>query len=218
MQYRYVYFVNKQSLKSSNVKRHFETRHKSFDIKYPIGSNLRKSKVEALCSNYSASTQIMSRTMTAQEKCVEASLRISWTLAKHMKPFSDADIVKECLIEAGNALFENKDVVDTIRRIPLSTSSNTRNTEVLAEENCKSIKQLLASTDEYALALDKSCDITDTSQMIVFGRFFDKDRQQFVEELLTILPMTGKTGGEDLYSALMEYFEKAEFDLKKLYQ
>ncbi|CAH0731336.1 unnamed protein product, partial [Brenthis ino] len=86
----------------------------------------------------------MSRSMTEQEKCGEASLRISWTLAKHMKPFTDADIVKECMLAAGNVLFENrKDVVETIRRIPLSASTNSRNTHVLAEENHCDVKRQL---------------------------------------------------------------------------
>lgn len=113
---------------------------------------------------------------------------------------------------------ENKqDVVDTIRRIPLSANTNTRKTEVLAEESYKGLKQLIAATDRYALALDESCDITD-SRLIVFVRFLDNAKEQFVEELLTMLPMTGQTRGEDLYKALMEHFEKAELDLERLYQ
>lgn len=204
-------------IKSSNVKRHFETKHKSFDTNYPINSSLRKSKIERLRSNYSVSTQILNRTMTLQEKCTEASLRVSWTLAKHMKPFTDADIVKECMIEAASVLFDNKqDVVDTIKRTPLSTNTNTRNTEVLAEESYKSLKEDLLATQWFALALDESCDITDKAQLIVFVRFFNSSKEKFVEELLTMLPIAGQTRGEDLYKCLMEYFEKTELNLKKM--
>lgn len=154
--------------------------------------------------------------MTEQEKCGEASLRISWTLAKHMKPFTDADIVKECMLEAGNVLFENrKDVVETIRRIPLSASTNTRNTHVLAEENHCDVKRQLNNSDYYALAMDESCDITDKAQLVIFVRFLDKMRQTFVEELLIILPLIGRTRGEDMMDAVMDYFVKNELDLKK---
>lgn len=204
-------------VKSSNIKRHYETKHKSFEEKYPVGSNVRKTKIQSLLSNYITSTQIMNRSMTEQEKCSEASLRISWTLAKHMKPFSDADIVKECMLEAGNALFENKkDVVDTLRHIPLSASSSTRNTQVLGEESFKTLKETLAATDCFALALDESCDITDTAQLIIFVRYLDTTHEQFHEELLTILPMSGTTTGDDLYKATMGYFDKVGLDMKKV--
>jgi len=112
-------------IKSSNLKRHYESKHKSFSEKYQVGSNLRKSKIESLYLSYSTSTQIINKVMSEQEKCAEASMRISWILAKHMKPFTDADIIKECMIEAGNALFDSKnDIMETIRNIQLSTSSN----------------------------------------------------------------------------------------------
>jgi len=53
--------------------------------------------------------------MSEQEKGTEASMRISWILAKHTKPFTDADIIKECMVEAGNALFDSKnDIMETI--------------------------------------------------------------------------------------------------------
>ncbi|XP_055918205.1 protein FAM200A-like [Eupeodes corollae] len=155
--------------------------------------------------------------MTEQEKCGEASLRISWTLAKHMKPFTDADVVKECFLEAGNALFENKkNVVEMIRRIPLSASTSTRNTHVLAEENHCDLKRQLNNANYYALAMDESCDITDTAQLIIFVRYLDKTRETFVEEILALLPLLGRTRGEDMIKAVMDYFEKDELDLKKL--
>jgi hypothetical protein len=74
-------------IKDANVNQHYETMHKSFAKRYLFGSNLRKSKVVCLCPNFITSTQIMSRSMTEQEKCTEASSRFSWVFAKHMKPF-----------------------------------------------------------------------------------------------------------------------------------
>ncbi|XP_060846419.1 general transcription factor II-I repeat domain-containing protein 2-like [Rhopalosiphum padi] len=204
-------------IKSSNLKRHYETKHKSFSEKYQVGSNLRKSKIESLYLSYSTSTQIIDKAMSEQEKCTEASMRISWILAKHMKPFTDADIIKECMIEAGNALFDSKnDIMETIRNIPLSTSSNTRNTELLAKENHSNLIQSLSATGYYVLAMDESCDKTDTAQLCIFVRYFDNTSEQFVEEILTILPLLGTTCGEDIYKAVIEYFEKYKLDMKKL--
>ncbi|XP_025415972.1 uncharacterized protein LOC112687468 [Sipha flava] len=118
------------------MKRHYETKHKSFSEKYQVGSNLRKSKIESLYLSYSTSTQINNKAMSEQEKCTEASIHISWILPKHMKLFTNADIIKECIVEAGNVLFDSKNnIMETTRNIPLSTSSDTRNTELLAKEN-----------------------------------------------------------------------------------
>ena len=66
-------------VKSSNIKRHYETKHKSFGEKYPIRSNTRKSKIAGLSTNYSAPTKIISRSITEQEKCTDAALCVSWT-------------------------------------------------------------------------------------------------------------------------------------------
>jgi len=97
--------------------------------------------------------------MSEKEKCTEASMYISLILAKHMKPFTDADIIKECMIEAGNTLFDSKnDIMETIRNIPLSTSSNTRNTELLAKVNHSNLIPFLSAAGYYALAMDESCD------------------------------------------------------------
>lgn len=33
---------------------------------------------------------------------------ISWILAKHIKPYTDVGIIKEYMLDAGNALFKNQ--------------------------------------------------------------------------------------------------------------
>lgn len=77
-------------------------------------------------------------------------------------------------MHAGYALFENKkDITNAIRWIPLPASSSTRNTQVLSEENYKTLKQTFAATG-YDLALDESCDITNTTQLIIFVCYLDR--------------------------------------------
>lgn len=58
-----------------------------------------------------------------------------------MKPFIDADIIKECMLQSVSLLFENKkEIVETFCHIPISASINTRNTEVLAKNNHNQLK------------------------------------------------------------------------------
>ncbi|XP_025409221.1 uncharacterized protein LOC112682745 [Sipha flava] len=139
-------------MKVFNIKRHYET-HKSFAEKFPLGTGLRKIKIENLKMKYKSATQILSHTMTEQQKCAQASLQMSWILGKHMKPFTDADIFKECMLQSVNVLFENKkEIVETFRHIPIiSASTNTRNTEVLAKDYHNQLKQDPSTVDFYSI-------------------------------------------------------------------
>lgn len=134
-----------------------------------------------------------------------------------MKSFADADIIKECMVEAGNVLFNSKnDIMEIIRKIPLPMSSNIPSTELLVKENHSNLIQSLSAIGYYVLAMDESCNNTDKAQLCIFVRYFDNTSKQFVEEILTILPLLGTIYGEDIYKAVIEYFEKYKLDMKKL--
>ena len=46
--------------------------------------------------------------MTQQQKATKWSLRVVWILGKHKKPFSDAEIIKECMTEVTDTMFDGK--------------------------------------------------------------------------------------------------------------
>ena len=86
---------------------------------------------------YEKSTMILANTMTAQEKATECSLRIAWILGRHKKPFTDAEVVKECMIQTAETLFDGKqrdEIIDKVKQIPLSDSTAMRRTGLLAED------------------------------------------------------------------------------------
>ena len=51
---------------------------------------------------------VFANTLTAQKKATECSLRIAWILGKQKKPFSDAEIVSECMIQTAETVFDGK--------------------------------------------------------------------------------------------------------------
>ena len=81
-------------LKSSNLKRHYESKHSKFERVYKQGTEEQKQKINHLKPQREMSTMILANMTTAQEKATECSLRIAWILGKHKKPFNDAEIVK----------------------------------------------------------------------------------------------------------------------------
>ncbi|XP_049945866.1 protein FAM200A-like [Schistocerca serialis cubense] len=147
--------------------------------------------------------------MSEQEKSAEAALRVC-TLSKHQKPFSNSEIMKECMLEVASELFEEKkDVVAVIQSIPMSARSNTRRTDILATDIKSILLELLENTPFFAIALDESCDIVDDEQISIFVRFFDIENKIFREELLAILPLKGNTRGEDLFKAIDEFINNS---------
>ncbi|XP_071053685.1 general transcription factor II-I repeat domain-containing protein 2-like [Onthophagus taurus] len=155
--------------------------------------------------------------MSEQEKSAEAALRVCWTLSKHQKPFSDSEIMKECMLEVASALFgERKDVVAAIQSIPMSARSNTRRMEILATDIKSSLLELLEKAPCYAIALDESCDVVDDEQISIFVRFFDVENKIFREELLAILPLKGNTRGEDLFKAIDKFINNSNIRYDKI--
>lgn len=204
-------------IKSTNLKRHYETVHQQFHQNFPLGSKARQEKLQAYTASYQKSTSILIRSMSEQEKSADAAFRVCWTLNKHQKPFSDSEIVKECMLGVTAALFEDKkDVIAAIQGIPLSAKSNTKRTEILAADNKRSLLELLEKAPCYAIALDESCDIADVEQMSIFVRFFDIENKEFREELLAVLPFKGQTRGEDLFKTFDDFMIKSNISYGKM--
>nr|XP_023030284.1 EPM2A-interacting protein 1-like [Leptinotarsa decemlineata] len=95
-------------VKSGDLKRHYETTHQQFLKNCPLGSQARKEKIQTYLSSYEKSTKLLVRCMSVQENTTEAALRVCWTLNKHQKPFSDSEIMKECMLAVVTSLFEEK--------------------------------------------------------------------------------------------------------------
>ena len=70
--------------------------------------------------------------MIVEETARECSLKIAWILGKHKKPFTDSEIVKKCMLETVETLFDDKiksEIKEKINKIPLSDSTSMRRTE-----------------------------------------------------------------------------------------
>jgi len=191
--------------KVANISRHYETKHlKRYDKDFPKGSSLRIEKVNVRRSSFERSQMIMKRLMSKQEKCTEASLRVTWILVKHMVPFSYSEIVKECLIQVSNAVFDNKkEIAEMFSKIPLSHDSAIRKTEICAKSVRESILADLTKTQFFSLAIDESTDISNVAQMTVFIRYVLINN--YKEELLTLLPLHDCTTGQILFERFQEF-------------
>lgn len=201
-------------IKSGNVKRHFETKHKEYDTKYPPKSAVRTSKIAALKASFHSSTLILTKSMNLSENATEASMRIVWILGRHKKSFRDAEVVKECMIAASSVLFADSKSVETVKQVPLSDSTAMRRSDDLAENVFDQLILAVQKADSFALACDESTDKTDLSQMCVCVRFFDGT--QFIEDFLALLTLSKQTRGEDVFSVLTHFMQHNNLDVTKM--
>jgi hypothetical protein len=186
------------------------TMHKDYISKYPDNSEIRRNKVEDLKHNLRSRQAIFSKPVNKAKAAIITSYKITEILAKK-KPFEDGNMIKECLVVAGNSLcneFKNKtEICNAIKEVQLSQSTVTRRVEYMSDDSEQQMRQDLEICEFFSLQLDESTDVGDVSQLVVFIRMVFSDGN-IKEELLKTVPLHGKTRGEDIfqsfYASLLE--------------
>ena len=95
-------------VKSSNLKRHYEIKHRHFKDSYPQKSEVMTRRINELKAQYEQSARVLSHFLSAQ-RTYECSLRIQWILGQHKNPFTDGSIVKECMNAVSETLLDGKE-------------------------------------------------------------------------------------------------------------
>ncbi|XP_033833370.1 SCAN domain-containing protein 3-like [Periophthalmus magnuspinnatus] len=168
---------------------------------------------------YIQRSRVLVRGLNTQEKVSSASLKASWILARHGKPFTDAEILKDVMVSVLQELSTDKTtdaLIASVKQMPLSARTAVRRIEVLSSDIHGDIICALREVDHYSLAIDESTDTTDVAQMCVYVRYFDDKTVSFQEELLFLIPLEGQTTGEILFAKLEEQFRKHSLSLEKI--
>ena len=121
---------------------------------------------------------------------------LAYKLAKHNKPFSDGEFVKECMLDAVDITCP--EVRTKIEAISLSRRTVVRRIGGIAQNLSEQLFEAGKSFEWYSLALDESTDIGDTAQLLVFIRGIDENFE-ITEELLSLEHLKDTTTGQDLF-------------------
>jgi hypothetical protein len=97
-----IYNVSVAVSKKCNAE-HFMTMNKDYTSKHP-NSEIRRNKAEDLKHNLRSRQAIFSKPIKKAEAATTASYKIAGIFAKK-KPFGDGNVIKECLVVAGDSLF-----------------------------------------------------------------------------------------------------------------
>ena len=121
--------------------------------------------------------------------------------------YSDAELIKDCIIEAASCLESVK--VYKYKKLPLSRRTITDRKHELAFSVSE---QLYATTKMCVIALDEATDINDSAQVLFFIRLITSDFQCY-EELLGLGTLTNRTRGIDVLNLFKEKFCKINLNL-----
>ena len=137
-----------------------------------------------------------------------------------MKPLTDAELVKKCMLDAIESVVENpskrEELMKKIEEIPLSNDTSTRRAEKLSGDVSDELKARIKKAEHMSLAIDESTDKTDSAQLLVYVRYYIPD-SGFHEDVLGIYTMEGRTTGADIFSVLCVEIDGSGLG-KKLWQ
>ncbi|KAM3850152.1 general transcription factor II-I repeat domain-containing protein 2A-like [Diretmus argenteus] len=134
---------------------------------------------------------------TPRDAAVRTSFVISHKIARNVKAFSDGEFIKEYLLDSVALICPEKKA--TFENVSLSRRTVTRRVEAIAGNLELQLKNRAADFDCFSLALDESCDVRDTAQLLIFLRGITADFQ-ITEELASMQSIKGTTTGNDLFT------------------
>ncbi|XP_071335558.1 general transcription factor II-I repeat domain-containing protein 2-like [Trachinotus anak] len=203
-------------------KRKYEEEYRTFKEDWELefffvstGSTERwRAEAEKLKQNRTAQKNVF-HTNTS-ERATEASYKITHELMKKMKPYTDGEMVKDCILLACSTLFpEKKDLEREAKKIILSDSTVARRASDISENIAHTLKDKLSSAEFVSLAMDESFDINDTPQLLIFIRAINS-KFDITEELLDMVSLENGTTGIEIKNAVLETLEKFNIGPEKI--
>ncbi|XP_075455099.1 general transcription factor II-I repeat domain-containing protein 2-like [Ascaphus truei] len=187
-----------------NIKHHYE-QHKS---KYDNYEGLmRQDKLKELKLGLKKQQFMFTKVLQESEAALHASYVLSELIAKHSKPFTEGDFIKECLIKAAEIVCPGS--VKAFQVISLSRNTVTDLVSNVSDQ----IKAKSSHFEAFSIACDENTDIGGVAQLAVFLRACDTDFNIF-EELLELVPMRDTTTGQDIFNCVYELLQKYNLPVK----
>ncbi|UYV83924.1 EPM2AIP1 [Cordylochernes scorpioides] len=198
-------------LKEYNMKRHYETKHSQNNSKYT--GIVRTEKFEALKRGLKSQQSLFTKVKTKQEAATRASFRVALEIAKRGKPFTDGEMIKECIIAVVEEMCPEK--VNLLKTVSMSANTVARRVENIDENISSQLFDKNGHVEWFSLALDESTDVSDTAQVLIYIRGVDKSYEVH-EELLDMYSIHGTTTGTDIFKGVEMAINKKNLRWKNL--
>ena len=200
------------TVKKYNANQHYTTykNHKYVALE----GEARKEALKKMKLHNQQQRQVFQSLSRQGTNITEATYRIAYMLGKKGNPYSDAELIKDCIIEVVSCL--DSDRVCKYKKLPLSRRIVTDRQHELALSVSEQLYALCQNEDVcYSIALDKATDINDSAQVLFFIRVITSDFQCH-EELLGLGTLTERTRGIEVLNLFKEKFCKINLNLSNL--
>ncbi|XP_034260429.1 general transcription factor II-I repeat domain-containing protein 2-like [Pantherophis guttatus] len=194
-----------------NLRQHYETRHKDrYDCLVGQARKYRILKLKnGLINQQSA--------LVKQEQLNISSLRANFQVAKLIactgRRFVEGEFVKECLLSVAKEICPEK--VDLFSTVSLSEPTITQRIEEMGDNLHQHLQNSSKKLCYFSLALDKSNDVCDSAQLLIFIRGTN-DYFEVTEELAALKSIEGTTAGESIFEKVRQTMNDLELDWAKL--
>lgn len=198
--------LSHHSMKPSLLKRHFLTKHESYQNK-PLDFFKRKE------ASLKGSTTSINSFTTLNLKAVEASYKVSLRIAQEGKPHT----IGETLI-----LPATKDIVSTmlgekeakqIDSLSLSNNTVSRRISDMAANVKETLLLKIKKSNYFAIQIDETTDVTNMAQLICYVRY--EDGNTVGEDMLFCLNLPSHTTSDEIFGQLDRFIRENELNWEK---
>ncbi|KAG0721741.1 General transcription factor II-I repeat domain-containing protein 2 [Chionoecetes opilio] len=129
-----------------------------------------------------------------------------------MKPFTDGDFIKECIMVVIDSLCpEKRSAFESVSQSPRTVCRRIEMSDSVND----SLKTCCSNFNAFSLALDESTDMKDTAQLVIFIRGVTAALQVY-EDFLQLVPLHGTTTGQDIFDAVLQCVKQHSLDPSRL--
>ncbi|CAK6440924.1 unnamed protein product [Pipistrellus nathusii] len=199
--------LSAEHMKPANLSHHLKTKHSELENK-PVGFFEQKS----LEMEYQNSS--FKKCLLVEKSLVKASYLIAFQIAASKKPFSIAEeLIKPYLVEMCSEVWGSS-AGDKMKTIPLSNNMIGHRIDELSADVEEQLIQKVRDSQWFALQIDESSEISNTTLLLCYIRFIDNDCSDIKEELLCCIEMPSKITGVELFELINKYIQSKSLDWK----
>ena len=202
-----------KTVKRDHAKQHFR-RYESHSYA-KLKGNSRKICIENLKKSVRKQTACITKFAKSTNSRCEASYRVAYHLGVAGKPYSNGELVKRCLIDVVKCIHSGKEA--DYSSIALSRVAMQRKQDDIAQQLKLSLQAKINKKESlFSLAVDKSTDINDSAQLLIFVRCLSSSFELY-EDFLSMETLATRTRGEDIFIAVKNACIRSGLDLKYLW-
>ncbi|XP_005868617.1 PREDICTED: zinc finger MYM-type protein 6 isoform X1 [Myotis brandtii] len=199
--------LSAEHMKLAHLSHHLKTKHSELENK-PVDFFEQKS-LEMECQNSS-----FKKCLLVEKSLVKASYLIAFQIAASKKPFSIAEeLIKPHLVEMCSEVWGSS-AGDKMKTIPLSNNMIGHRIDELSADIEDQLIQKVRESKWFALQIDESSEISNTTLLLCYIRFIDNDCSDIKEELLCCIEMPSPITGVELFELINKYIHSKSLNWK----